>query len=157
MHLREALRSDISIMAKHHRNMFEEIWEHKEEHLGDTKAIEIEKAYKNKLETEMHRGICKAWGIENEGRIISSGAITLVSFVPNPFDLSSKVAYLHSMYTEKSYRNQKCAQRIIHKIIDHCKFIGVKRIILNASDAGKPIYEKVGFHLTPETMRLFIE
>jgi len=157
MYLREASGSDISMMAKHHRKMFEEIWEQQGEHLEATRAIEIEKAYTNKLETELKSGICKAWVIEDEGKFISSGAITFVSFVPNPSDLSSKVAYLHSMYTEESHRNQKCAQRILNKIIDHCKSQGVKRITLNASDAGKPMYEKIGFHYAPDTMRLFVE
>ncbi|MBI4618669.1 MAG: hypothetical protein HY739_00655 [Desulfobacterales bacterium] len=104
MHLREAAGDDISIMAAHHRKMFEEIWELKGEHLGTVRAREIEKAYTQKLETEMESGVCKAWVIEDKGKIVSSGAITLVSFVPNPSDLSSKVAYLHSMYTEKSHR-----------------------------------------------------
>ena len=157
MPLREASSRDISMMATHHRKMFEEIWEHKGEHLGATKAIEIENAYTLKLETELKSGICRAWVIEDEGKIISSGAITFVSSVPIPSDISSKVVYLHSMYTEESHRNQKCAQRIIHKVIGHCKSQGVKRITLNASGAGKPIYEKIGFHYAPETMRLFIE
>jgi N-acetylglutamate synthase-like GNAT family acetyltransferase len=157
MHPREATSSDISIMATHHRKMFEEIWEQKGEHLGTTRASEIENAYTQKLETELERGICKAWVIEAEGKIISSGAITFVSFVPNPSDLSSKVAYLHSMYTEKSYRNKKCAQRIIHNVINHCKSQEINRIILNASDAGQPVYQKIGFRPAPDTMRLFIE
>jgi GNAT superfamily N-acetyltransferase len=106
---------------------------------------------------ELKSGICRAWVIEDEGKIISSGAITFVSFVPNPSDLSSKVAYLHSMYTEKSHRKKKCAQRIIQKVIEYCKANGIKRIVLNASDAGRHVYEKIGFHSTPDTMRLFIE
>jgi hypothetical protein len=125
LYLREALIEDISILAEHHRKMFEEIWEGKGEHLEAVKAREIEKAYTHKLETEMNCGICKAWVIEDKWEIISSGAITFVSFVPNPYDLSSKVAYLHSIYTSKSHRNQKCAQRIIHNAIRDCSSRGV--------------------------------
>jgi GNAT superfamily N-acetyltransferase len=157
MDLREASNSDISIMAIHHRKMFEEIWERKKEHLEIRKANKIEKAYTLKLETELERGICKAWVIEDEGKIISSGAITIVSLVPNPSDLSFRVAYLHSMYTEKSHRNKKCAQRIIQYAIRHCKSLGIKRILLNASDAGQPVYQKFGFRSAPDTMRLFID
>ena len=157
MHLREASGTDISVMAAHHRKMFEEIWERKGEHLDILKAGEIENAYAQKLKTEMESGICKAWVIEEKGRIVSSGAITLVSFVPNPSDLSSQIAYLHSMYTEKSHRNKKCAQRIIHNVIKHCNSNGIKRILLNASDEGRPVYQKIGFRSAPDTMRLFIE
>lgn len=157
IYLREASTTDISVMAVHHRKMFEEIWERKSEHLESEKAEEIEQAYTQKLETEMKSGICKAWVIEDKGKIVSSGAITLVSFVPNPSDLSCKVAYLHSMYTEKPHRNKKYAQRIIYNVMTHCKSHGIKRILLNASDDGKPVYQKIGFRSAPDTMRLFIE
>jgi len=157
MYLREASGIDIPVMATHHRKMFEEIWEQKGEHLDTLRAGEIAKAYAQKLETEMESGVCKAWVIEDQRKIVSSCAITLVSFVPNPSDLSSKVAYLHSMYTEKSHRNRKCAQRIIHCVITYCSSNKIKRIMLNASNEGQPIYEKIGFRSAPDTMRLFVK
>lgn len=157
MRIREASSGDISIMAAHHGKMFIEIWEQKGEHLQTTRIAEIEKAYTRKLATEMENGTCKAWVIEDKGKIVSSGAITFVSFVPNPLDLSSKVAYLHSMYTERSHRNKKCAQRIIQSAITYCSSNGIKRVLLNASDAGQPVYHKIGFRSAPDTMRLLIE
>ena len=63
--LREASGTDISIMAAHHKKMFEEIWELKGEHLETVISEEIEKAYTQKLETEMESGICKAWVIKS--------------------------------------------------------------------------------------------
>ena len=120
-------------------------------------AIEIEKAYTQKLETEMNFGACKAWVIEDKGEIISSGAITFVSFVPTPYDVSSKIAYLHSIYTKQSHRNRKCAQQIVRAAISYCRSHGINTIILDASNEGKPIYEKIGFRSTPEMMRLFID
>ena len=73
------------------------------------KQLKSKRLTQKKLETELESEICKAWIIEDEGKIIASGAVTFVSFVPNPSDLSPRVAYLHSMYTEKSHRNKKCA------------------------------------------------
>ena len=156
-HIREASIFDYPILATHHRKMFEDICEKTGKTLEKEKAKEIEKAYLDKLVTEVDNGICKAWVIEDKGEIVSSGAITLVSCVPSPSDLSSKVAYLHSMYTEKNYRRIKCVQKIIHKIIEHCKVNGIKRIFLNASEEGQPVYQKFGFSSAPETMKLFIK
>jgi GNAT superfamily N-acetyltransferase len=157
MQVREALSVDISIMTEHHGKMFKEIWELKGEHLQPARIVEIEKAYTQKLETEMEGGVCKAWVIEDKGKVVSSGAITFISLVPNPSDLSSKVAYLHSMYTDKSHRNRKCAQRIIQSVITYCRSNGIKRILLNASEVGQPIYQKIGFRSASDTMRLFIK
>ena len=157
MPIREATDGDIPLLAIHHRKMFEEIWEKKGEGIDSSISEEIEKAYIQKLQREFKDGSCKAWVIEDEHRIIASGAISIVSFVPTPQDLSSNVAYLHSMYTEKDQRNNHCANRIMKQALNHCKAKGVKRIILNASEAGRPIYEKVGFRSVPEMMRLLID
>ena len=45
----------------------------------------------------------------------------------------------------------------LESLIQYCQKNGISRIVLNASDAGKPIYEKSGFVSSPETMRLFIK
>lgn len=155
--IREATVSDISLLAIHHRKMFEEIWENKGEDLDSSRFVEIETSYIKKLQSQLQDGSCKAWVIEDEQRIIASGAISIVSFVPTPQDLSSNVAYLHSMYTEKDQRNNHCAKRIIEQALRYCKAHGIKRIILNASEAGRPIYERIGFRSAPETMRLLLE
>lgn len=156
MNIREALTTDISILASHHRRMFEEIWRSKGEALNPEIAIGVENAYSQKLELELTAEICKAWVAEDERKIVSSGAITFISLVPNPSDLSPRVAYLHSLYTEKGYRNRKYSQRIIQRVIAYCKSNGINRVQLNASAAGRPVYEKMGFKPAPDSMRLFL-
>lgn len=156
MLIREASENDIDTMATHHKKMFQEIWKQAGKELGSDTAEAVKAAYKAKLSLELKSGICKAWVVENEKRIVSSGAITVVSLVPNPSDLSSKVAYLHSMYTENDYRNRKFSQLIIDKMIAYCRSTGINRVILNASHAGRPIYEKKGFKSAPDSMRLLL-
>ncbi|MGM0655199.1 MAG: hypothetical protein ACQETR_07755 [Thermodesulfobacteriota bacterium] len=81
LHLREASGTDISVMAEHHRKMFEEIWEKKGEHLDILRAEEIKKTYAQKLKTEMESGICRAWVIEENGRIVSRQPAQLIFFL----------------------------------------------------------------------------
>ena len=157
MNLQEATSDDIRQLAIHHRKMFEEIWEQKGQKIEVTKAQEIEKAYSRKLEKEIPGGTCKAWVVKNGNEVMASGGITIVSSVPVPGDTNHKVAYLHSMYTEKEYRGRNYAQQIIHTAIQYCKDNGINRVVLNASDAGKPIYERIGFVSSPDAMRLFIK
>jgi GNAT superfamily N-acetyltransferase len=156
-YIQEATYDDIKQLAIHHRKMFEEIWEMKGQKVAAEKAQEIEKRYSEKLEKQISAGTCKAWVVRDGNQLIASGAISIVSFVPVPNDTNHNVAYLHSMYTEKDFRGKKYAQQIIDKAIQYCKENGISRVILNASDAGKPIYEKAGFVSSPESMRLFIK
>jgi GNAT superfamily N-acetyltransferase len=156
-YIQEATCDDIKQLAIHHRKMFEEIWEKKGEKLEVDKAQEIEERYSEKLEKQITEGTCKAWVVKDGNQLVASGAISVVSFVPVPYDTNHNIAYLHSMYTEKEFRGRKYAQQIIERAIQYCKEHGISRVILNASDAGKPIYEKSGFMSSPETMRLFIK
>jgi len=156
MEVKEASVVDIQVLAVHHRKMFEEIWEKKGQVLDETDAENIEQSYIHKLENQLNHGMCKAWVVQNGNEIIASGAITIISYIPIPNDPNLDIAYLHSIYTEKEFRNQKYAQSIIDEAVNYCKKLGIKRMILNASDSGKPIYEKYGFVSAPDTMRLFL-
>jgi hypothetical protein len=81
----------------------------------------------------------------------------LISLVPIPHDLSHHVACLHSVYTEKNHCQKKYAQKIVDSAIQYFRDNGISHVLLNASDAGKSIYEKAGFVPLPETMSSFIK
>lgn len=136
--------------------MFEDIWEQSGQILEVPKAKEIEKAYVGKLEKEIPEGTCIAWVAKEGNQTVASGAISIVSYVPVPNDTNHNIAYLHSMYTEKDFRGRRYARQIIERAINYCKENGLKRVILNASGAGKRLYDKSGFVSSPEIMRLFI-
>jgi len=157
MNLQDATIDDIPVLSVHHRKMFEEIWEQKGELISQALAKKLEAAYSAKIGKQIPEGSCKVWVVMADNQIVASGAITIVSFVPVPFDINDNIAYLHSMYTEKGYRHKKCAQRIVKRALQYCQQNGIKRIILHASEAGRLVYEKLDFVSSPETMRLSIE
>ncbi len=157
MQIHMATLHDIRVLAVHHRKMFEEIWAQKGQLLDAVTAAEIENACLEKIEKQLPEGICRAWLVQDGGQTVASGAITFASLVPVPNDTQHTVAYLHSMYTEKNFRGRKLARQIIAQAVTYCRTKGIRRIILNASDAGRPLYEKLGFVSSPETMRMFIK
>ncbi|MCG8619226.1 MAG: GNAT family N-acetyltransferase [Desulfobacterales bacterium] len=156
MNVQDAVLDDIPAMALHHRKMFEEIWEKNDSRIERIRGEELATAYRDKLNTQMPEGLCKAWVIKKDNEVIASGAITLVSFVPSPSDLNHTVAYLHSIYTEKRHRKKQCARMILDRAVQYCRENGIARVFLNASDAGKSLYESAGFSSSPDTMRLFV-
>ena len=154
--LREATEHDIPLLSVHHRKMFEEIWEKKGRPIAGSVGAEMKQAYARKLNMELPAGSCKSWLIEKRDQVVASGAITIVSFVPTPDDLSSKTAYMHSIYTEPGSRGQNLASRIVLTALEYCKASGIRRILLSASNAGKPIYERIGFTSSPEMIWIFL-
>lgn len=155
--VRPANMGDIAILARHHRMMFQGIWENEGKCLDPRTAQEVENAYRRKLEQQLCRSTCLAWVGEQEGHPVASGALSFVSFVPVPGDLNHRVAYLHSIFTEKDHRGKGWAGRITQTILAECKRRGIKRVLLNASAEGRPVYEKIGFRPMPEMMRLMIQ
>ena len=157
MIIHDATIDDIQILATHYRKMFEEIYEKNGLKIEKDRAKELEVAYMDKIVKQIPEGVCKAWLVKEDDQIIASGAITFASLVPVPSDMNHNIAYLHGMYTEKNHRQKKCAKKIVDRAIEYCQDKGINRVLLNASDAGKPIYERIGFVPSPEAMRLFID
>ena len=50
-----------------------------------------------------------------------------------------------NMYTFPNYRNRGIGAELFKRIVDEAKQLGYKKITLNASDMGRPLYEKFGF------------
>ena len=148
---------DIPVLIAHHHKMFEEIWALIGFEIDGHQFEAMDKALEVKLHEEITNGTCRAWVIEVDKKIVASGAISLNSMTPTPYDPSYRVAYLHSVYTEPEYRKRGFAELITKEAMTYCKSQGIRRMILEASDAGRPIYEKLGFQPSGRTLRLWME
>lgn len=146
---------DIPVLVNHHRRMFEEILvsEHQEAEGHD--FTELDRAYTKKL-TETLGGSCLAWIVRAGDRVAASCALSVVSLVPVPHDPSCTVGCLHSLYTEKTFRRRGCAGLLIEHILPHCRRMGIKRVLLNASRAGWPLYAQMGFEPVENAMRRWV-
>ncbi|WP_292418980.1 GNAT family N-acetyltransferase [Methanoregula sp.] len=152
--IRVATEEDIPRLACHHRLMFEEIQESTGTAPDPAVMAVLEKEYAAKLAREFKSGTCISWVAVDGDRIVASGAVSILQYVPVPHDLSCQVAFLHSVYTEKEYRHQHYASRITREAADFCRDRGIKRLYLFASNAGIPMYEKIGFVPVPNMMLL---
>lgn len=150
--LREAVQADIPVLSKHRRWMFDDMLATQLVRYTVEDVDGMEPAYAAYLEKYFGDTI-QAWVIEAEGRVVASGAILIQQWSPRPGDLTGESALLHSIYTEPNYRRRGLARQITQALVTACREIGYKTISLHASQAGRPLYESLGFHPTTE-MRL---
>jgi GNAT superfamily N-acetyltransferase len=137
--------------------MFEEVLISRDVDPATLDAELLDGAYLNKLKNELG-ATCNLWIVRTDNNeVVASGGVTMVSMVPVPEDCSCTVAYIHSIFTETEFRNHGLAEQIMETISQFCKERGVKRLILNASDAGMPLYEKIGFEPATNSMRMFLK
>ena len=90
---------------------------------------------------------------ETDGRVVCGACIWLQDVQPRPHVPGRFVPYLMSMYTEPEFRRRGIATRTVREAIRWSKANGYSRLVLHASDNGRPVYEKIGFEPTTE-MRL---
>jgi GNAT superfamily N-acetyltransferase len=154
--LREAMLADIPTLVMHRRRMFVDMDALRDAQPDPTKLDAMDRAYARQLQAWLPDGSIRAWVIEAEGGIVASGAVLFSEWLPRPNDLTGRLAYLHSVYTQPAYRRRGLARRIVQAAIDACRADGLRRLALHASDAGQPLYESMGFRLTNE-MRLILE
>jgi GNAT superfamily N-acetyltransferase len=67
--------------------------------------------------------------------------------------LECRRATILNVYTDPEYRRRGIARLLMETMIDWCKREGLARVNLHASDAGRHLYESLGFEPSNE-MRL---
>ncbi len=150
--VRVAGPKDIPHLVRHHLLMFDEIWDLKGEAIDPAARDAVGKEYREKLAREFTTGTCVAWVVEVKGAVAASGAVSILPYVPVPHDPESRIAILHSIYTEKGYRRRQFARRITDAAAGYCRDQGVHRMYLFASTDGQKVYEQAGFSPVPNMM-----
>lgn len=92
---------------------------------------------------EDHRTV--SWLAEDQDRKIGCGSI--VEFVRPPYagNLTGREAYLLNMYIVPDRRRQGVAKQLLDAMLEYAEQEGYGKVWLNASQDGKPLYERVGF------------
>lgn len=86
-----------------------------------------------------------AWLAVYGGQIVSTSGLSFYVVPPNNDYPNGKGAYIMNMYTLPDYRRQGLAKELFKRTVEEAKARNYTYITLNATDAGKPLYEKFGF------------
>ena len=92
--------------------------------------------------------------VNDEDEAIGCATICYINIMPTFSHQSGKRAHLMNVYTNKDYRRQGIAQKMLGQLIEEAKQKGVTEISLDATASGKPLYESCGFVKNEEGMLL---
>ena len=155
--LRTATPADIPVLARHRRLMFEEMARLNGLRPDPEKLGEMEALYTGHLRNHLPDGSLRAWIAEQEGQVVASGALSLLDWPATPSNLCSQLGLLHSVYTLPAYRRRGLAHAIAMEAIEFGRQAGLKRLVLHASEAGRPLYISLGFKPADNEMRLALD
>ena len=143
--IRQATPEDVDVILHHRRSMFADMGDGSDEEHDAMVA-----AARPFIEAALSDGSYRGWFVEVDGRVVAGGGVAIVGFQPTPFDPAPRRAWVLNMYTEPGFRRQGLARQVLESIIGWCREQGFGSLMLHASDAGRPLYEALGFERTNE-------
>ena len=91
-------------------------------------------------------------------KIVAGAGVAVREVVPHPMpDAKGKInivggrqVIIQNVYTEPEWRRRGLAALLIKRILDWTREQGIDSVVLHASDAGRAVYERLGFIQTNE-------
>lgn len=121
---------------------------------GDVDMAEVEQEsfayYKRALENGDHI----AYLVYDKETFIGAGGVSFYQVMPTYNNPSGKKAYIMNMYTAPEYRRHGIALHTLDLLVKDAREQGILQIALEATDMGRPLYEKYGFIRMEDEMEL---
>ena len=111
----------------------------------DVDMTEVEKQSYNYYQRAICDGSHIAYLVFDGSRFIGAGGVSFFQVMPTYHNPSGYKAYIMNMYTNPEYRRQGIAYKTLDMLIREAKSLGITAISLEATDLGRPLYEKYGF------------
>ena len=137
--------SDFEIICKHRRLMFDEMG-------TDPTTLETASSlYTMWLWPRLANGRYFGFFAQDDDKVIGGVGLRIMDFPPNPNDpTSNQRGFVLDMYVQPEYRGQGIARRLLQLGEEELKGRGIAYATLQASDMGRPLYEKLGWKDTTE-------
>jgi GNAT superfamily N-acetyltransferase len=95
-------------------------------------------------------GTYVCWLAEKKGTIVSSGGMAIRRQPGNFGNPEGRKGYIMSMYTKPEYRGQGICSKLVQRLIQSGKEVGIKHFELHSTKAGEPVYKNLGFKIHDE-------
>ena len=82
---------------------------------------------------------------EVHGKVASTAFLAVAEKPANPAFITGLTGTLLNVLTYPAYRRRGLATKVLVRIIEEAKRLGLSSIELSATQEGRPLYEKLGF------------
>jgi ribosomal protein S18 acetylase RimI-like enzyme len=142
---RKATVADADLITAHRYAMFAEMGKD---------AAALEEMLRNFLpwvQRAIAAGKYVGWIVEEGDRVAASGGFFEVEWPPHALDpAGERRGYLLNFWVEPAYRRRGLAKGLVREALAESQRRGIRVTALHASDAGRRLYEQMGFIETNE-------
>ncbi|HEY0705117.1 MAG TPA: GNAT family N-acetyltransferase [Candidatus Acidoferrales bacterium] len=159
--IRPATLDDVPHLVHHRRAMFEDMKQGTPAELNaaDEKAHEYfvaalgDGSYKGWLAEEVSEAMPKNESANGESangevarrEVVAGGGLVIVPWAGYPGEKHAARVWIVNMYTEPRARRRGLAKKFVNIITEWCRNEGFASVSLHASDAGRLVYQGLGF------------
>jgi len=147
---RVATQDDAALISAHREAMFASM------HIAEEDVLETMRQHNESWVRRMMREEKYLGWIVSEGdRPVASAGLLILDWPPHPFDpAGEKRGYLLNIFVEPEFRNRGVARDLVERCLADCRRRKIRVATLHASEAGRTVYERLGFHATNEMMHV---
>ena len=120
----------------------------------DTDMSEVEAQSFRYYQKALCDGSHIAYLVFDGSRFVGAGGVSFFQVMPTYHNQSGNKAYIMNMYTDPEYRRKEIAYKTLEMLVQDSKSRGITAISLEATDMGRPLYEKYGFVKMNDEMEL---
>jgi len=144
--IRRATVEDAPVIARHRAAMFRDMGDAS----GDDVA-RIESASIFFLRQMMSERRFLGWLAERQGEVVAGGGLVVSQLLPRPGAVDGGAqALILNVYCEPEHRRRGLARALMAAMLEWCKRERIAKVVLHASQDGRPLYESLGFVQTNE-------
>jgi ribosomal protein S18 acetylase RimI-like enzyme len=143
---RNATPADGGLIAAHRRAMFAEMGK------SDNSTLDaMRRNFVPWVERMLAAGKYVGWIVLDGVRPVASAGFFELEWPPHPWDPSSEHrGYLLNFWVDPEYRGQGLARSMVREALAEARRRRLRVVALHASDAGRRVYEAIGFRETNE-------
>ncbi len=86
-----------------------------------------------------------AYLVFDDNLIVGTGGVSFYNVMPTYHNTTGEKAFIMNMYTHPEYRRRGIAYKTLELLVSEAKARGINHISLEATEIGRPLYEKFGF------------
>ena len=95
-----------------------------------------------------------AYLVFDKDRFVGAGGVSFYRVMPTYHNPTGWKAYIMNMYTYPEYRRKGIALHMLDLLVKEARQAGIGFISLEATEMGRPLYEKYGFVKMNDEMAL---
>lgn len=92
--------------------------------------------------------------VKLDGQAVGCGGVCFQREMPSPDNPGGLCAYLMNIYTRPAYQHRGLGRAVVEWLVARARERGAGKIYLETSQAGRRLYEALGFTDMPDMMQL---